>query len=169
MTQTASVLGCSVFSHQLWVKRARSLKVCEPHLVQNVLVRVGGLTPGGRHTLGVSKNYYLIFREVKGAPKKCIFKQCFAFVCINLKIKSYENKNGRKTIWNSVWRKIHEMQICDRINDRSIFFYLISMRSWLIVLLLNNYPEFTQGLESRALGCGSFLCLASSSRPLETG
>lgn len=61
------------------------------------------------------------------------------------------------------------MQICEWINDRSIFSYLISMRSWLIVLLLNNYPEFTQGLESRALGCGSFFCFASSLWPLETG
>lgn len=128
-----------------------------------------GITPGGTHSVGVSKDYHLLFKEVKGAPKKCIFKQRFAFICINLKIKSYENKNGRQTIWNSVWKKIHEMQICERINDRSIFSCLISMRSWLIVLLLNNYPEFTQGLESQALGCGSFFCFASSSRPLETG
>lgn len=145
-------------------------------LISSKIVWVGrqeglgnGLTPAGRHSLGVFKNYHLLFKEVKGAPKKGIFKQCFAFICINLKIKSYENKNGRQTIWNSVWRKIHEMQICERINYRSIFSYLISMRSWLIVLLLNNYPEFIQGLETQTLGCGSFFCFASSSRPLETG
>lgn len=49
---------------------------------------------------------------------------------------------------------IHEMQMYDRINDRSIFSYLISVGLWLIVLLLCNYPEFAQGLESRAVGCG---------------
>lgn len=42
----------------------------------------------------------------------------------------------------------------DRINDRSVFAYLISVGSWLIVLLLCNYPEFAQGLDSRGVGCG---------------
>lgn len=58
-----------------------------------------------------------------------------------------ENKCAR------VWRRIHEMQICDRINDRSIFSYLISMSLWLIVLLLCNYPEFAQGFCSWGVGC----------------
>lgn len=50
--------------------------------------------------------------------------------------------------------EIHEMQISDRINDRSIFDHLMPMDLWLIVLLLCNYPEFAQGLESGAEGCG---------------
>lgn len=33
------------------------------------------------------------------------------------------------------------MQMCDRRNDRSVFSYLISVRSWLIVLLLGNYQS----------------------------
>lgn len=65
----------------------------------------------------------------------------FAFICIHL-----NNKKG-------VWRGIHEMQISDRINDKSISFCLISLGSWLIVLLLCNYAEFAQGLGIRAVGC----------------
>lgn len=78
----------------------------------------------------------------------------FAFICIHLKIKLFENKSRMKLIWKGVWREIHEMQMFDRINDRSIFSYLISVGPWLIVLLLCNYPEFAQGLGSRAVGCG---------------
>lgn len=47
------------------------------------------------------------------------------------------------------------MQMSVGINDRSIFSYLMSVESWLIVLLLCNYPEFAQGLACRAEGCGS--------------
>lgn len=56
------------------------------------------------------------------------------------------------------------MQMYDGINGRSIFYHLISVRSRLIVLLLCNYPEFAQGLDSRALGLWLGLCLTSSPR-----
>lgn len=49
------------------------------------------------------------------------------------------------------------MQMFDGINDRSILPDLISMGSWLIVLLLCNYTELTQGLESPAEGRGGAL------------
>lgn len=56
-----------------------------------------------------------------------------------------------------MWRRIHEMQMCDRINDSSIFSYLISMGLWLIVLLLCNYPEFAQGFAAGVWGAASVL------------
>lgn len=53
------------------------------------------------------------------------------------------------------------MQISDRINERSSFSCLLSMRSELILLLLNNYPEFAQGSGFKsALGVGLVLLFA---------
>lgn len=43
------------------------------------------------------------------------------------------------------------MQISHMINHRSILSYLISMESRLIVLLLCNYQEFTQDLDSQGV------------------
>lgn len=59
---------------------------------------------------------------------------------------------------------IHEMQISNGINDRSIFSSLISMGSWLIVLLLCNYPEFAEGLDNHAVGVRLVLYFTSSPR-----
>lgn len=46
------------------------------------------------------------------------------------------------------------MQMSDGINDRAVSSHLMSAVSCLIVPLLCNYPEFAQGLDGRAEGCG---------------
>lgn len=85
---------------------------------------------------GSLQNYHLLQGEV-GFASNAYLNDHFAFICIHLKIKSPEKKAiGIKRCMKA----IHEMQISNGINDRSIFSSLISMGSWLIVLLLCNYP-----------------------------
>lgn len=61
-----------------------------------------------------------------------------------------------RIVGNGRGKKIHEMQIFEWVNDRSIFCCLISVELWLIVLLLCNYPEFAQGLDVRAAASAYF-------------
>lgn len=62
-----------------------------------------------------------------------------------------ENKCAR------VWRRIHEMQICDRINDRSIFSYLISISLCLIVLLFAIIQSLLKVFAAGVWGAASVL------------
>lgn len=70
-----------------------------------------------------------------------------------------------RVVGNGRGKKIHEMQIFEWVNDRSIFCCLISVELWLIVLLLCNYPEFAQGLDGRTAGCSKCLFSVLPTRP----
>lgn len=80
---------------------------CKPHFIPNLVVWfscwecLGNcLTSGARHSLGGSLKITTFYLRRQEEIQKCIFKQCFAFICINLKIKSHED--GIQTIWNCV-------------------------------------------------------------------
>lgn len=95
MMHTTSVCGCSF--QQLWLEWVGKVCTwwgrCKPHLIPNVVVWFScweglgnGLTPGGRRSLGSLKITTFYLRK-QGELQKCIFKQCFAFICINLENK----------------------------------------------------------------------------------